>query len=358
MSVQKAYDNWSEQYDINLNKTRDLEVFALQETLADIAFNSYLKIGCGTGKNTAWLLSSRPFTAPPKHWAPMKAGSMQLNSLMPQEKKNLWLQEPGLKNKNSVKLNPMKKLFVFFITSLLLFLFSCKDSLYEKDAIKINQEGIVFMNAGKYELALHAFLRAIKSPRLSKDSKGTIYRNIALTYNELEKKDSAIHFSAVAAKCYRKNSFDYLLNLAEVDILTGKTAIALARLLKAVKIDPEDMAVNNSLGLIYMGDYDQTLTDLDKALTYNSKAFEISGSRVTEEVLARTYYKMEDYEKSELHFEHLLENHPDIISYSLDMGMIKLKLKKRAAADRFFDKVLASDSSYKETINIFKQNNR
>lgn len=257
-----------------------------------------------------------------------------------------------------VKLNTMKNLFLFYIAGLLIFLFSCKTGLQEEDAIKVNQEGIAFMNAGKYDEALQAFLRAVKSPRLSKESKGTIYRNIALTYNELEKKDSAIHFSTLAAKCYRKNSFDYLLNAAEVDILAGKTASALDRLLKAVKIDPEDMAVNNSLGLIYMGDYDATLTDLDKALMYNSKAFDVSGSRVTEEVLARTFYRMENYEKAETHYENLLEKHPDIISYSLAMGMIRFKQHKNQEADSLFEKVLSTDSSYKETIDVFKMNNR
>jgi len=251
----------------------------------------------------------------------------------------------------------MRKLFMFWGTGLLLFLFSCKTGPTEKDAIEVNQEGIVFMNAGKYEQALNAFLKAVQSPKLSKESKGTIYRNIAITYNELNKKDSAVHFSTLASKCYKKNSYNYLLNLSEVDILTGKTASALNRLLKAVKLDPEDMAVNNSLGLIYLGDYDERLTDLDKALTYNSKAFEISGSRVTEEVLGRTFYKMENYEKAEIHFEHLLENYPEIISYSLDMGMIKFRLKKSAEADKLFDKVIATDSSYKETIYIFKENN-
>ena len=57
MNVQKAYDSWSAQYDNNVNKTRDLEALALQETLAGIAFETCLEIGCGTGKNTAWLLT-------------------------------------------------------------------------------------------------------------------------------------------------------------------------------------------------------------------------------------------------------------------------------------------------------------
>ena len=57
MSVKQAYDKWSQQYDTNENKTRDLEAVALRETLADIAFESCLEIGCGTGKNTAWLIT-------------------------------------------------------------------------------------------------------------------------------------------------------------------------------------------------------------------------------------------------------------------------------------------------------------
>mgnify|MGYP003399369235 CR=1 FL=1 len=237
-------------------------------------------------------------------------------------------------------------------------LFSCEQMPNENDAIDINQKGIELINAGKHQEALEAFLKAIKNPKLTKKSKGTIYRNIAITYNELDKKDSAIHYSTLAAKCFKKNSSDYLVNAADVDLLRGKTAPALAKLLKAVNLDPDEMAVNNTLGLIYLGEYDDAFTDLDQALIYNSKAFEISGSRVIEEVLARNYYRMENYEKAELHFEQLVQNYPDMISYTLDMAMTKHKLNKLAEADKLFVQVIAKDSSYKETIDAFKENNR
>lgn len=55
MDTKNAYDNWSAQYDTNLNKTRELEALALQQTLAGIRFDTCLEIGCGTGKNTIWL---------------------------------------------------------------------------------------------------------------------------------------------------------------------------------------------------------------------------------------------------------------------------------------------------------------
>lgn len=37
------------------NKTRDLEALALRRILAGKTFDNALEIGCGTGKNTAWL---------------------------------------------------------------------------------------------------------------------------------------------------------------------------------------------------------------------------------------------------------------------------------------------------------------
>jgi predicted TPR repeat methyltransferase len=55
MSVAAAYNQWADQYDTNLNKTRDLEAISLRQTLGGRHFNQCLEIGCGTGKNTVWL---------------------------------------------------------------------------------------------------------------------------------------------------------------------------------------------------------------------------------------------------------------------------------------------------------------
>lgn len=57
MHIKTAYNIWSEQYDTNKNKTRDLEAISLREILSDMPFNDCLEIGCGTGKNTEWLAS-------------------------------------------------------------------------------------------------------------------------------------------------------------------------------------------------------------------------------------------------------------------------------------------------------------
>jgi predicted TPR repeat methyltransferase len=56
MDTKEAYDLWATRYDTNDNKTRDLEAQALRITLASIPFDNCLEIGCGTGKNTEWLI--------------------------------------------------------------------------------------------------------------------------------------------------------------------------------------------------------------------------------------------------------------------------------------------------------------
>jgi ubiquinone/menaquinone biosynthesis C-methylase UbiE len=56
-NVSTAYNQWAEIYDSNKNRTRDLEAISLRTLLAGRRFSNCLEIGCGTGKNTEWLLT-------------------------------------------------------------------------------------------------------------------------------------------------------------------------------------------------------------------------------------------------------------------------------------------------------------
>lgn len=57
-NVQSVYNQWAESYDVMENKTRDLDkmvtLFVLEKkiTSSDVV----LELGCGTGKNTEWLM--------------------------------------------------------------------------------------------------------------------------------------------------------------------------------------------------------------------------------------------------------------------------------------------------------------
>jgi len=61
MSIEKSYNTWAEQYDTNENKTRDLDRKATIETLSKYEFKNVLELGCGTGKNTEWLITKAKF---------------------------------------------------------------------------------------------------------------------------------------------------------------------------------------------------------------------------------------------------------------------------------------------------------
>lgn len=57
MNNQQAYDAWANNYDTVENKTRDLEAKALRASVLFSSPLNVLEIGCGTGKNTEWLLT-------------------------------------------------------------------------------------------------------------------------------------------------------------------------------------------------------------------------------------------------------------------------------------------------------------
>lgn len=58
MNTEQAYNLWSVDYDEVVNKTRDLEAVALRSALSKNTYYKVLEIGCGTGKNTVWLLEN------------------------------------------------------------------------------------------------------------------------------------------------------------------------------------------------------------------------------------------------------------------------------------------------------------
>lgn len=53
--IAQAYNEWAETYDTNANLTRDLAGRALRQTNLQLDDRTVVEVGCGTGRNTAWL---------------------------------------------------------------------------------------------------------------------------------------------------------------------------------------------------------------------------------------------------------------------------------------------------------------
>lgn len=56
MNNQQLYNQWAGTYNEVNNKTRDMEMLAKQQILKEIPYENVIELGCGTGKNTKWLL--------------------------------------------------------------------------------------------------------------------------------------------------------------------------------------------------------------------------------------------------------------------------------------------------------------
>jgi malonyl-CoA O-methyltransferase len=56
--IAKAYDRWSSTYDADKNTTRDLDAAVLRRAPLALEGKDVLELGCGTGKNTAYLAAT------------------------------------------------------------------------------------------------------------------------------------------------------------------------------------------------------------------------------------------------------------------------------------------------------------
>ena len=55
--IMNDYNKWAFKYDNNINLTRDLDKIVTKKSLVNYNFSNVLELGCGSGKNTEWLIT-------------------------------------------------------------------------------------------------------------------------------------------------------------------------------------------------------------------------------------------------------------------------------------------------------------
>jgi len=211
----------------------------------------------------------------------------------------------------------------FYFLFAFILLVSCKNQVAE-EAKQLNDEGVSSMDREEYVQAAHLFHRALKAGDLPKELSAGVFRNLSLLHTFHHEKDSALYYAKMGYEIAEEDSYFYFLNKGEYLLLTNNIDVAISNYEKAKKRKPEEMAIYNSLGMIYSGSYGEEFTNYEKALENNLKAYEITSREPLEEALATSYMNLERYKKSIPFWIRLIEKNTSKMEYHFQLGVAYL----------------------------------
>jgi tetratricopeptide (TPR) repeat protein len=236
----------------------------------------------------------------------------------------------------------------FFLT---LFILTACSNHEVKEAKTLNDEGVTLMDKEEYEKASVLFLQALKREDLPNELKAGILRNLCLLYSLQNKKDSALRYARLGFEKADENSYFYYLNQAEYDILTNKIESAKDNYERAKALKPDEMAIFNSLGMIYSGSYGDEFTNFEKALENNLKAYELAPREPLAEALATSYMNLERYKKSIPIWEKLIGENPAKMDYHFQLGVAFLFSGREEEGEKKIDYAAERDEYCRQMLN-------
>jgi len=211
---------------------------------------------------------------------------------------------------------------IIILLSILMITFSSCDFQNKYEAEKLNQQGLNYLLQKRYLESRICFIKASEIEGIILQNKTQYLRNAAVVYTESFMADSARFYYFQAAKLNPTDSYNYNVNMADVYIIDENYTKAIQCLEKAWVLNKNELAVNNTLGLMYMGEYDTTIYNPELALKYNIKSHEINNDRNTKFVLAKNYFLISDFSNSEILFADLYREYPEDIDYLMTLILI------------------------------------
>src|SRR5690606_4317039 len=113
--------------------------------------------------------------------------------------------------------------------------YSCISFSDDNEAHSKNEMGMKYLNNGQLDLAIIEFRNAANAT-MDKKNKTTFLRNLAIAFHESGDLDSSKFYSLIAASLHDNQTYDYLINMADVNMIDGNINQAISKLKKAIEI--------------------------------------------------------------------------------------------------------------------------
>lgn len=210
-----------------------------------------------------------------------------------------------------------------------------------------NQEGLIFLNNSQFKEALKQFKFALKKEKGTWREKVMHLRNISLAYRGLGDMPSVLNYKYEALNLCELNSYDFFTTKGDIATIKENIEEAIENFENAILLDSVKLEANNSLGLIYLGDYGPEYINKEKALKYNYNALKAYPFSTTKGVLGRTYLLMENYEKAKKYLSQSYKENRNDVYVHFFLGITNYKLGKKNEAKRTLSNLLKSYPSLK-----------
>lgn len=197
--------------------------------------------------------------------------------------------------------------------------------------------GIYLQGEKRYNEALVEFYQALQYDSASSD----IYTSIAENHMKLSHLESAEILLNKALKLQPKNA-EAMRLLAECQLRLGRDDKAIEAFRRNLQLDPYDQDARQYLLLLYEknGDYKNLAEQLEKLV-------ELYGNEPTfQERLARTYLKLENYDKALFYLNALLQNDSTNAALYFLIGQIYEQKNESAQSTAYYKKALHYDPTF------------
>lgn len=187
-----------------------------------------------------------------------------------------------------------------------------------------NDAGIFQYAKGSNSEAIISFRRALTYGLADQDM-AVVHRNLANAYRASGDARAAIRHYKKALAQFTPASADHFALLGEIKIFENNIPAAIQAFKIALRIDADNLAANNSLGVIYLGTEGLGFQNLHKALRYNQRALELSSySNFSMENLAQNYFALNDYDKALELYRELDDRHASNADIKFMNGIIRM----------------------------------